>query len=176
MTSGLGCALQKFKCTHQACAIVLSSNKNMQADSQLLYHLWACCFLIDLQQLSTRSFRGGASSKESTCQCKRYQRCGFNPWVRTISWSREWQQTPVLLPGKFHGQRSLAGYSPWGCTMDREWSEASQDMITSKELGYKSLSGHCSFLVMWKDCPRIKLKLPPLKFIMLACQFCWISS
>ena len=28
---------------------------------------------------------------------------------------REWQPTPVFLPGEFHGQRSLAGYSPWGC-------------------------------------------------------------
>ena len=31
------------------------------------------------------------------------------------SWRRKWQPTPVLLPGKFHGQRSLVGYSPWGC-------------------------------------------------------------
>ena len=30
-------------------------------------------------------------------------------------WSRKWQPTPVFLPGKSHGQRSLAGYSPWGC-------------------------------------------------------------
>ena len=28
--------------------------------------------------------------------------------------SRKWQPTPVFVPGKFHGQRSLAGYSPWG--------------------------------------------------------------
>ena len=31
-----------------------------------------------------------------------------------IPWSRKWQLTPVFLPGKSHGQRSLAGYSPWG--------------------------------------------------------------
>jgi len=31
---------------------------------------------------------------------------------------REWQPTPVLLPGKLHGQKSLAGYTPWGC---KEW-------------------------------------------------------
>ena len=31
-----------------------------------------------------------------------------------ISWRRKWQPTPVYLPGKFHGQRNLAGYSPWG--------------------------------------------------------------
>ena len=39
----------------------------------------------------------------------------FNPWIRKIPWRRKWQSTPVLLPGKFHGQRSLVGYSPWGC-------------------------------------------------------------
>ena len=32
-----------------------------------------------------------------------------------IPWSRKWQPTPVFSPGKFHGQRSLAGYSPWHC-------------------------------------------------------------
>ena len=30
-------------------------------------------------------------------------------------WRRKWQPTPVFLPGEFQGQRSLAGYSPWGC-------------------------------------------------------------
>ena len=31
------------------------------------------------------------------------------------AWRRTWQPTPVLLPGKSHGQRGLVGYSPWGC-------------------------------------------------------------
>ena len=35
-------------------------------------------------------------------------------WVGKISWRRAWQPTLVFLPGKFHGQRSLAGYIPWG--------------------------------------------------------------
>jgi len=39
---------------------------------------------------------------------------GVNPWVVKIHWSREWQPTPVFLPGKFHGQRSLEGYNPRG--------------------------------------------------------------
>jgi len=37
-------------------------------------------------------------------------------WVGKIPWRREWQPTPVFLPGESHGQRSLAGYSPWSCT------------------------------------------------------------
>ena len=55
-------------------------------------------------------FPGGASSKESTCQCRRHKRHRFNPWVGKIAWSRKWQPTPEFLPGKSHGQRSLAGY------------------------------------------------------------------
>ena len=34
--------------------------------------------------------------------------------VRKVSWGREWQPTPVFLPGEFHSQRSLVGYGPWG--------------------------------------------------------------
>ena len=36
------------------------------------------------------------------------------PRFGKILWRRKWQPTPVLLPGKSHGQRSLVGYSPWG--------------------------------------------------------------
>ena len=39
---------------------------------------------------------------------------GFDLWIGKIPWRREWQRTPVFLPGKSHGQRSLANYSPWG--------------------------------------------------------------
>ena len=51
------------------------------------------------------------SGKEPACQCRRHR---FNPWVRKMPWRRKWQPTPVFLPGKCHGERSLAGYSPWG--------------------------------------------------------------
>ena len=48
------------------------------------------------------------SGKESACQCRRLK---FDPWVRN-PWRRKWQPSPVVLPGKSHGQRSLAGYNP----------------------------------------------------------------
>ena len=41
------------------------------------------------------------------------ERLRFNPWVAKISWSRKWHPTPVFFPGKFQGQKSLVGYSPW---------------------------------------------------------------
>ena len=59
-------------------------------------------------------FPGGASGKEPAGQCRGHKRYGFDPWVRKIPWRRAWQSTPVLLPGECHGQRSPAGYSPWG--------------------------------------------------------------
>ena len=52
-----------------------------------------------------------SDSKESTCQCRRPR---FDSWLGKTPWRREWIPTPVFLPGEFHGQRSLAGYSPWG--------------------------------------------------------------
>ena len=51
------------------------------------------------------------SLKESASQCRRH---GFDPWVEKIPWTRKWQPTPGFVPGKSNGQRSLAGYSPWG--------------------------------------------------------------
>ena len=39
---------------------------------------------------------------------------GSIPEVRKIPWRRAWQLTPIFVPGEFHGQRSLVGYSPWG--------------------------------------------------------------
>ena len=46
--------------------------------------------------------------------CLHCKRPWFNPWVRKIPWRREWQPTPVFLPGESHGQRSLVGYRPCG--------------------------------------------------------------
>ena len=44
----------------------------------------------------------------------------FDPWVGKIPWRRKWQPTPVFLPGKSHGQRSLAVYRL--CRVEHDWS------------------------------------------------------
>ena len=61
------------------------------------------------------------SGKESTCQCRRFKRHWFNPLVRKSHWSRKKQLVSVFLPGKFHGKRSLVGYSPWGHRVRHNW-------------------------------------------------------
>ena len=67
------------------------------------YVIQVCIFLISALVIS-----------ESTCQCRRPRKLRFDSWVKLIPWRRKWQPTPVLLPGGIHGQRSLAGFSPWG--------------------------------------------------------------
>ena len=63
-----------------------------------------------VRQVFDSGYFSGSEDKESTWQ---YRRLGFNPWVWKIPWRREWQPTPVFLPGESQRQRSLEGYSPW---------------------------------------------------------------
>ena len=59
------------------------------------------------------------SGRESACQCMNHRRHEFDPWIRKIPWRRKWHPSPVFLPGKSHGHRSLAGCSPWCHKSDR---------------------------------------------------------
>ena len=65
------------------------------------------------------SLPAGSNSRQSACNMGDSR---FNPWVGKIPWRRDWQLTPVFLPGEFHGQRSLAGYSPW-CHKESDMTE-----------------------------------------------------
>ena len=90
--------------------------------SQPLYHqeIFYFLFLFKLYFIKVvyiniyLGFPGGTSGKEANSQCRRCKRYWFNPWVGKILWRRKWPPTPVSLPGESYGQRSLAGYSPWG--------------------------------------------------------------
>ena len=70
-------------------------------------------YLSFFQTTQDTQIRNEAQSffQESTCQCRRRR---FDPWVGKIPLRRKWQPTPVFVPGKPHGQKSLAGYNPWG--------------------------------------------------------------
>ena len=60
----------------------------------------------------TRGNIVGLSGEELSCQCRRYKRWGFSPWIGKLLWRRKWQPTLVFLPEKSHEQRSLASYGP----------------------------------------------------------------
>ena len=64
---------------------------------------WILCLEFPSSQIGLPRWQGGT---QSTCQCRRIRRHGFDPWVRKTPWRRKWQPTPVFLPGKLHGQRS----------------------------------------------------------------------
>ena len=72
-------------------------------------------------------FCNGSGGIESTCQCRRHR---LDPSVRKITRRRKWRPTPVFLPGKPYEQRSLVGYSPWGCNEMTQWvtSELSENL------------------------------------------------
>ena len=86
------------------------------------------------------------SGKEFACQCRRH---GFHPWVRKIPWRRKWQPTPVFLPGEFHGQRGLEGYSPWGCkkvghnivTEQQQQIQGKRMVFSTDKAGKKNMTG-----------------------------------
>ena len=120
------CFLYNFISGHQVCGsplphtshIILCRNQLgvLQFNSVLALTAWNSIRFhrFKAQSLKMR-FPGGSDGKESACQCRRCRRCGFDPWVGKIPWRRAWQTTPAFLPGEAHGQRSLAGYSPWSC-------------------------------------------------------------
>ena len=84
------------------------------------------------------------SGKEYSCQCRR---CGFNPWIGKVPWRRKWPPTPVFLPGKFHGQRCLADYSPWGSKRVRHNSSKQYNTIQSYHTLTPSQSTRPSLLI-----------------------------
>ena len=74
------------------------------------------------------------------------QQTWFDPWLGKIPWRRKWPPTPVLLPGKFHEQRSLVGYSPQGCkesdTTKRLSTDTKEDVQFSCSVVSDSLWPH----------------------------------
>jgi len=65
-------------------------------------------------------------------------------WTEIPFWGRKWQPTPVFLPGKSHGRRSLEGYSPWGCK--------ESDMTEATSLTYLNTilsSRYINILILW---------------------------
>ena len=89
-----------------------SSPVNRRDSPHSNLHWFSMAAVTNYYKLSgLKGFCGDSYGKECACQCRRLQ---FDPWVRKTPCRRDWQPTPVFLPGKSHGQRSLAGYGPWG--------------------------------------------------------------
>ena len=66
----------------------------------------------------------------------------MDPWVGKIPWRRAWQPTLVFLPGDSHGQRSLAGYSPWGGKESDTTEETEESDMTEENEHKQSTHTH----------------------------------
>ena len=79
-------------------------------------------------------FLGGSDDKESACKAGD---SGSIPGSGRFPRAGNWQPTPALLPGKFHGQRYLGDYSPW----DGKKSDMTE-RLTHTQTGFKFSSAN----------------------------------
>ena len=77
----------------------------------LVWYTQSTCYLSSSNLLFYIRASAVAQRSRICLLCRRHR---FDPWVRKIPWRRKRQPTPVFLSRESHGQRSLAGYSPWG--------------------------------------------------------------
>ena len=109
---------------------------------------WFCFKSLDAQRLPpVRVFFGlpwWFSGKESACNAGDL---GWIPGWGRFLWRRARQSTPVLLPGEFHGQRSLAGYSPWG----RTGLDVTEQLSSSRVFSTARVA-HLELLDLVSDC------------------------
>ena len=97
----------------------------------------------------------------SACQFRRH---GFDPQIWKICWRRKWQLIPTVLTKKSQGQRSLAGYSPWG-GRESDMTEHTQthSMISNSGCPLKALSFCVCFTLIF---------VSPPPFFLVDLQYC----
>ena len=97
--------------------------KGVKYERHLTQCLEPCVFRTSVDSLLYSIYsiqqRSAELLKNKTClrwkrTCLQCRRPGFDPWVEKIPGEGNGKPTPIFLPGESHGQRSLAGYSPWG--------------------------------------------------------------
>ena len=118
-----------------------SQRRAVPKNAQTTIQLHSFCML---KRLCSKFFKLGFSStwtknfqmyKQRICQWRRHRRWEFDSWVGKIPWRRKWQPTPVFLPGKFHGQRSLVDHSPWG-HKESDMTEATEHKGTRDQIAF----------------------------------------
>ena len=102
-----------LSCDNQRCLQILSSALGVGRGCKIASH-W---YLVPYRNVN------GSSGKESACQCKR---CGFNPWVGKIPWSRKWQPTLVFMEFSINRrtwQATVYGVTRVGCDLATEHTQ-----------------------------------------------------
>ena len=78
--------------------------------------MYAVSIIINHVYMTLLGFPGATVVNKLPANAGDTRHAGWIPLSGKIPWRRKWQNTPVFQPGKFHGQRNLGGYSPWGQT------------------------------------------------------------
>ena len=100
---------------------------------------------LDVKHFKILGYLGGAVVKNPPANAEDAKRCWFNPWLGKIPWRRIWQPAPIFLPGKFHGQRSLADYGSRG----RRASDTTEHIHTFLNPDFYLYFG--SYLINWQN-------------------------
>ena len=109
-------------------SLLLEKISLLRAKTLTILFIWGLKLLVWSRYLLPKQF---GSNWKVVMHLLQVRRPGFNPYVEKIPWRRKWQPTPVLLPGEFHGQRSLEGYSLWGCKETDDWVTNKQFTMTN---------------------------------------------
>ena len=101
------------------------------------------------------SFPAGAVVKNLPANAGDSRDTVLIPVLGKIPWKRQWQPTTIFLPREFHGQRTLAGYSPWGCKESDTTEQLTQHNNTlglfSKQTDKDAAHMHCTFFQRYKE-------------------------
>ena len=100
-------------CKCQIHETIITSEYQGRLLSSLLILILLLLLLFLYLNMEEVDFPGGSAMR--CLQRRRSRRWGFDPWVGKIPWRRARQPTPVFLPEKSHGPRSLASCCTWGC-------------------------------------------------------------
>ena len=116
-------------CSQQHCSQQTRHGKhlNVPLADEWMKQVWSRCTLeyysaTERRHEAMRRFPGGASGKEPTWQCRRWE---LDPWVGKIPWRRAWQPTPVFWPGESPWTEEPGGLQSMGSkTVGHDWSNA----------------------------------------------------
>ena len=113
-------------------------------------YMYACVYM---------GFSDGSVVKKICLQMQK-KRFRFDLWVGKIFWSRKWQPSLVILPGKFHGQISLVDYSLWGCKQSNTTEQHTHTYMYTLDWP-KCSFGNPNMFALKRECVMLNNCTPP---------------
>ena len=144
-------------------SIMLSEIGQTQKINHMVSFIFAWAFQVALVVKNPPDNAGAASAD---------LRHGFNPWAGKIPWRKKWQSTAACLPGKFHEQRSLGGYSPKGCKKSDTTERLKHFICLSRICKFIQIENRLDIIRGWKEKER-ELLLNRYRFLFEGMKTFW---